>query len=120
MMDTIVGRMAVDDRLGLVFPDNPHLPCWDGNREIAEQLAGRMGMSEELPPFFDFPAGMMFWARTAALKPLFDLRLGWDDYPAEPVATDGTILHAIERLLPLVARHAGFRFAGTQVPGVTW
>jgi lipopolysaccharide biosynthesis protein len=54
------------------------------------------------------------------LKPLFDLRLGWEDYPREPAANDGTILNAIERLLPFVVRHAGYRFATTHVSGVTW
>jgi lipopolysaccharide biosynthesis protein len=62
----------------------------------------------------------MFWARTKALMPLFDLKLGWDDYPEEPVPIDGTLLHAIERLLPFAARHAGYQYATTHVPGVTW
>jgi glycosyltransferase involved in cell wall biosynthesis len=120
MMDIVVENMLADERLGLVFPDNPQLPCWDGNRDIAEELARRMAIIEPLPPFFEFPVGTMFWARTAAIKPLFDLALGWDDYPEEPIATDGTILHALERLLPFVARHAGYRFAGTHIPGLTW
>jgi lipopolysaccharide biosynthesis protein len=88
-------------------------------RDVAERIARRIGMSATLPPFFDFPAGTMLWARTAALKPLFDLKLGWDDYPSEPVPYDGTTLHAIERLLPFLALHAGYRFATTHMPGVT-
>jgi lipopolysaccharide biosynthesis protein len=89
-------------------------------RKIAEGLAARKGIKEPLPPFFDFPVGTMFWARTAALKPLFNLKLGWSDYPEEPLPNDGTILHALERLLPFVAQHAGYRLAVTHVPGVTW
>src|SRR5262249_1673944 len=120
MMDIVVARMAADQTLGLVFPDSPQLPCWDGNRDIAQQLAERMGIKETLPPFFDFPAGTMFWARTAALKALLELGLGWEDYPEEPVATDGTVLHALERLLPFVVRHSGYHYAGTHIPGLTW
>ncbi len=63
--------------------------------------------------------GTMFWARTDAIAPLLDLDLGWNDYPAEPVPYDGTILHAIERLFPVVAQHRGSEIAGTYVPGVT-
>jgi lipopolysaccharide biosynthesis protein len=49
-------------------------------RKIAEGLAARKGIKEPLPPFFDFPVGTMFWARSRlALKPLFNLRLGWSD-----------------------------------------
>src|SRR5262249_48970058 len=81
MLDVILARMAADPKLGLVFPEDPHLPCWDANRAIADAIARRMGLAEPLPEFFDFPVGTMFWARTAALKPLFDLKLGWDDYP---------------------------------------
>jgi hypothetical protein len=119
MMDVVLARLAGDEALGIVFPDDPYLHGWDDNRPAAEGLAGRMGMTDPLPPYFDFPAGTMFWARTAALKPLFDLRLGWEDYPREPAANDGTILNAIERLLPFVARDAGYRFATTHVSGVT-
>ena len=119
MMDLILARFAGDERLGIVFPDDPYLHDWDGNRSTAEELAARMGMTNPLPPYFDFPAGTMFWARTAALQPLFDLKLSWDDYPREPAANDGTILNAIERLLPFAAGHAGYRFAATHVAGFT-
>jgi glycosyltransferase involved in cell wall biosynthesis len=120
MMDMILERFAANDKLGLVFAADPHLCDWDGNYQMATELATRMGISEPLPPFFDFPIGTMFWARRQALKPLFDLKLGWDDYPEEPVPGDGTILHALERLLPFAARQAGYRFATTHVPGITW
>jgi glycosyltransferase involved in cell wall biosynthesis len=120
MADIILARFAADDRLGLVFPDDPHLSGWDENLEIATELARRMGLDEQLPPFFDFPIGTMFWARAAALQPLFDLKLTWEDYPPEPAPIDGTLLHAIERLLPFAARQAGYSFATTFVRGVTW
>jgi glycosyltransferase involved in cell wall biosynthesis len=120
MMDIVIERLAADESLGLVFADDPHLVEWNTNREIGERLAARMGITAPLPPFFDFPIGTMFWARTGALNPLFDLKLGWDDYPQEPLPYDGTVLHALERLLPFVAHHAGYRFATTHVPGVTW
>jgi lipopolysaccharide biosynthesis protein len=116
-MDIILNRLTADESVGIVFPEDPNLPHWDANRANAEELAARMGIVEPLPTFFDFPIGMMFWARTAALKPLFDLKLGWDDYPHEPIPPDGTILHAIERLLPFAVRQTGYRFITTHVPG---
>jgi glycosyltransferase involved in cell wall biosynthesis len=116
MMDVILSRFEREDTLGIVFPEDPHLADWDENGEIAADLAARMGL-EPLPPFFDFPIGTMFWARTDALRPLLALGLDWTDYPAEPVPNDGTILHAIERLLPFAARHAGYRYATTHVSG---
>jgi glycosyltransferase involved in cell wall biosynthesis len=119
MMDIIIQRFARDKGLGLVFADDPNLISWGQNREIAEHLMKCMGLNELLPPHFDFPVGTMFWARPAALKPLFDLGLGWDDYPAEPLPYDGTMLHAIERLLPFVVRSRGYTYATTHVPNLT-
>jgi len=65
------------------------------------------------------PSRTMFWARTAALKPLLELGLTWDDYPAEPLPHDGSLLHAIERILPFVVQKGGFRTVVTNVPGIT-
>jgi lipopolysaccharide biosynthesis protein len=79
-----------------------------------------MGMTESLPECFDFPLGTMFLARAAAIKPLIELGLQWEDYPQEPLPNDGTILHAIERLMPFVVAHAGFTMAGLRVPGSSW
>ena len=120
MVDLILNRFADDEELGIVFAEDPHLSDWDDNLEIAESLANRMHLQELLPPFFEFPNGNMFWARRAALEPLFGLKLDWQDYPGEPLGLDGTLLHAIERLLPFIARRAGYQFAATHVPGVTW
>jgi lipopolysaccharide biosynthesis protein len=119
MMDTILDAFAGDPALGLVFAEDPHLSDWSENRAIAEDLARRIGIAGALPTHFDFPNGTMFWARPAALQPLFSLGLRSEDYPAEPLPYDGTILHALERLLPFAAAKAGFGYATTFVPGST-
>ena len=120
MADAIIQRFSRDETIGLVFPDDPHLLGWGENLPYAPELAQRLGIAESLPKTtFNFPVGSMFWARTAALRPLFDLGLTWDDYPEEPVPYDGSLLHAIERILPFVVESAGFRNAVTYVAGVT-
>ena len=119
MMDLIFDRFARNPKLGLVFPCDPNIIGWTLNRSPAEALLERMGIAANLPEHFFFPVGTMFWARTDAIAPLLEIDLGWNDYPAEPVPYDGTVLHAIERLFPVVAQHRGFEIAGTYVPGVT-
>jgi glycosyltransferase involved in cell wall biosynthesis len=118
MADAIVGRLLADPGLGLVFPDDPHVVGWSGNLAFGRQLGDRLGLAD-FPSEFNFPVGTMFWARSAALAPLPALGLQWDDYPAEPLGYDGTMLHAIERLIPSVVASRGFRCAVTHVPGVT-
>jgi len=115
MIDCIVQAFADDPGLGLVFAEDPHLNGWDQNREHAEELARRMGLDLPLPAHFDFPQGTMFWVRPAALRPMLDLGLSWDDFPKEPLPIDGTMLHALERLLPFAAAKAGFSYATTYV-----
>ncbi len=118
MMDRIIAQFELEPQLGLVFPSDPHIIGWTQNHELAISLAKRMGYESPLPHAFDFPVGTMFWMRVAALRPLLGLGLDWHDYPSEPVPIDGTILHALERLLPFSAQLAGFTYAETHVPGV--
>jgi GT2 family glycosyltransferase len=83
---------------------------WNGNFEAAKALAGRMGIKLLPDRALDFPAGSMFWARPAALRPLLDLKLSFDDFPAEGRQLDHTLAHVIERLY----------FYATERSGHTW
>jgi glycosyltransferase involved in cell wall biosynthesis/uncharacterized coiled-coil protein SlyX len=118
MIDIIMGRMAEDPSIGLVFPDDPHIVDWGANRQHAETLAVRLGLGE-LPRHPVFPVGSMFWARADAIRPLVNLNLDWNDYPPEPLPYDGSMLHAIERLLPSVAKARSTRIVLTHVDGIT-
>jgi len=120
MLDLAAEVFASKPAIGLLMAEDPHLVGWNDNREIAEDLARRMGIAMPLADFFDFPLGTMFWCRPSVLLPLRELGLDWNDYPSEPVPYDGTVLHAIERLMPFVARKAGFDTAGLRAPGTSW
>ncbi|HDH04760.1 MAG TPA: glycosyltransferase [Nitrospirae bacterium] len=119
MASTILERMADNETLGLVFPDDPWVIGWSGNKERAEDLAHQLGIHELPDRYFNFPMGTMFWARTEALQPLLTKNLRWEDYPEEPLPYDGTVLHALERLLPFVSKKMGYQVAMTHVPGMT-
>ncbi|HEY0329461.1 MAG TPA: rhamnan synthesis F family protein [Rhodopseudomonas sp.] len=119
MMDFVLHRFEDDPGLGMVFAEEPHIVGWSKNRGLAEQLARKMNIALPLPQFHEFPVGTMFWARAEALAPMFSLDLGWEDYPEEPIDDDGTVLHALERLLPLAAGHANLSFATTYIQGVS-
>jgi len=120
MADTIISQMISDKTIGLVFPDDPHVIGWGKNWDHAVALTERLNIPNISPKAsMNFPVGTMFWARTAALRPLFDLGLQWDDYPPEPLPYDGSMLHAIERMLPIITKTTGFRSVATHVDGVT-
>ena len=116
MADQILANLHNNPDLGLVFPDDPGCLSWTDNRQHAEALASRLEL-DPLPEAINFPVGTMFWARQGALSSLYELGLTWEDYPEEPIGYDGTMLHAIERLLPQICMANGKRYAMTHVPG---
>ena len=118
MLDRIASLLIRDSDLGMVFLDDPGCLGWSANRAEAERLALKLDI-KNLPEAINFPVGTMFWARQGALQPLYKLGLNWNDYPDEPLGYDGTMLHAIERLLPQICKKQGFRYAMTHVPGFT-
>jgi glycosyltransferase involved in cell wall biosynthesis/SAM-dependent methyltransferase len=122
MADIILGHLTSDRSIGIIFPDDPnvepYVAGWGQNKPYAEALGQQIGLNN-FPEHFLFPIGTMFWARVEALRPLFDLRLNWQDYPAEPLPYDGSMLHALERLLPFVVAKQGFRSVLTNVLGIT-
>lgn len=118
MMDAIVERMQADPSIGMVFPDDPHISGMEANRRFAESLSERIGV-QQIPEHFLYPMGTMFWARPAALQAMDNLKLSWDDYPPEPLPYDGSVLHAMERLIALALPLGGWTVATTNVKGVT-
>ena len=117
MMDNIIYKFASDPKTGLVFPDDPNLVNWSRNKPIAMELAHRLKLQNELPEYFNFPVGTMFWARYDVLRPILDLNLTETDYPYEPIPLDATMLHALERLFSIVCDDLGYKNVLTYVPG---
>lgn len=120
MLDAVLAHMAAHPGVGLVFPEDTHLLDWARNARVAEELRRDMGLTEPMGTYVDFPVGNMFAVRPAALAPVLALGLDWQDYPAEPIPDDGTVMHGLERLLPMVVRKAGFGVAAVRVPGTDW
>lgn len=119
MASIIFDYFTNNEKLGLVFPDDPYVVGWTENKRIAKKLARELEIKNLPEHHFDFPVGNMFWARTEALKPLLTKGFTWEDYPTEPLPYDGTMLHAIERLLPFVVESVGYDVKMTHVPGLT-
>lgn len=113
MMDKCLTYLYDHPKCGLIFPDDPNTLGWTNNFPYAEKLMSQMDIPFSGRKHFVFPVGTMFWARSKALRKLFELHLTWSDYPEEPLPYDGTMLHAIERLLPFVTEDAGYAFVTT-------
>jgi len=105
-VEKIFSQFISNPKLGIIYPQAyvqvPYAAfSWLANRVDGQMLCNKMKIA--MPDaYFNFPAGSMFWARTDALRPLLDLNLGWNDFPEELAQNDGTLAHAIERLLGAV------------------
>jgi lipopolysaccharide biosynthesis protein len=117
---SLLGLFADDDKLGLVFAEDRHAAGWNDNYEVARGLAKRAQPPLKLPAYPYFPLGTMFWARRAALAPLWRLGLKTEDFPLEPLPYDGTILHALERIMPASCEAAGFRWCTVYDRRTAW
>ncbi len=107
--------MAADRRIGMVAPARNVLgrEFLSANRPRVEELARKGGRAFD-PDVLWFPAGSMFWARPEVLLPLADLGLTAEDFGPETGAIDGTLAHAVERYLGVLAASDGLAVIESQ------
>jgi len=108
-VSAILAAMDAQPGIGLVAAqgqlyDQVAWKC--GTADLVATALERLGMPLEVSGYF--PAGTMFWARLAALTPLATLPDAALDFEREAGQVDGTLHHAYERMMALVAASAGY------------
>ena len=113
IVSQILNIFTEDKTIGMVRP--PYYgglrsqPNWGKNRdevmEVLETL--NFGLAGERCP--DFPAGSFFWARTDAIRPLFEAGYTVHNFPEEAGQIDGTLAHAMERVLGVLLPAQGYK-----------
>jgi lipopolysaccharide biosynthesis protein len=77
---------------------------WSANRALAGRVLDiHTPLSIADFPEIDFPEGSMFWAQAGCLREFLQLPLRYEDFPEEPIPADGTLAHALERLILVFA-----------------
>ena len=114
---SVLNLFEKNPRLGAAAPANLMLKFdrenMHSNLHHARILASRMGMDEDEFAATSkhrpgFVAGSMLWLRPAALQSLLTLKS--QDFPDEIGLSDGTMAHAVERMLLPAIRKANFSF----------
>ena len=108
----LLAEMDKGRRAGIVFQRTfwrvkPSLG-WKGNKKPARAFLARMSLADSLPGEPQFPAGDMFWAKTAAVLPVFRCGLTVEDFAEEDKQVDGTLAHCVERCWGCVAASQGY------------
>ena len=106
-----VNRFSNDPTLGLLMPTyHPAIVNaihWGENALLGKDIADQLGLA--YPEHVNaFPAGSMFWYRPNALRRLWEAFGSYEHFPEEQGQTDGTVMHAIERLLPTCVEQLGY------------
>ena len=109
-------RLLADPAVGLVAPCRyrgieQHYN-WGGNFALAKTLVPQCfpGRTLHADQLLQFPAGLMFWCRPQALRPLLALPLDQTHFPPEPLGTNGSVPHALERLICHCVEAAGLEW----------
>jgi lipopolysaccharide biosynthesis protein len=108
----IIRAFSADTTLGLISPNNSICSLSNNdylinNSKHLKFCLERLGFGGE-PLTFEFIAGSMFWARVSALKNLTNLELDKGEFEEELGQLDGTMAHAIERLLCFLSERNGY------------
>ncbi|MFT3755781.1 MAG: glycoside hydrolase family 99-like domain-containing protein [Pseudoxanthomonas sp.] len=101
-----------DASLGLIGPEGHVHPLdyfWGTNAANVDYLATRLELGRIDGQHDCFVAGSMYWIRLKALRPLLDAHLDEWEFEAEDGQVDGTMAHAIERIVAIAASRAGYR-----------
>ena len=118
-IQNIITLFTEHPRMGMLVPPvplhGPYFPTtglgeWGPNFDATKALADKLGLNvpicREKEPVA--PIGSMCWIRTDAIKSMFEHTWQESDFPEEPLAVDGTILHALERVFPFVVQNNGY------------
>ena len=110
----IFSVFASSQKIGLIYPANETLGIlaqhWLSNMYVGRNLLASLDIPYK-DGLIDYPVGSFFWAKTTAVKKLFDRKLTYEDFPEESGQTDGTLAHALERVVAVVCENAGYHQA---------
>ena len=115
---SILDLMQRRPEIGILMPPTPIFGKfstnilhneWANNRYVAKEIFNRLKISIPFDEHPDAPWGAMFWLRGKAMAPFYRYNWTIEDFPEEPIpVADGTILHAMERIYPMIAQEAGY------------
>ncbi|MBY7734778.1 rhamnan synthesis F family protein [Francisella philomiragia] len=118
LLDSLIGNNSIftnsvlelfnNENTGLIFPEPKDFIDIGANKEYINSLCEILKIKKiNQTPIF--PVGNMYWARVDAIRDLFYLEKE-KVIQNEPLPTDGSYMHAIERIMPHIAHKNNYSF----------
>lgn len=113
VVSRLLNAFVEDEELGLYYPTTFWMmPSWVNhvtmNKSFMKPWQQKLDM-DVCDGFLSYPAGGMFWARPEALKGILDNKYSYEDFPLEPLPNDGSMLHALERIIGSLVEHNKYK-----------
>ena len=115
IVSDILFEFEKNKKLGFIFPETYigivkfSLLLSNKTKSWMEFLASKLFPNCKLDEFLDFPAGNMFWSKTAAIYQIFTHDLG-EYFPNERAQKSYTIMHGIERIWLYIVKFNYFKY----------
>ena len=125
MVNTLLEKSTVDKsiesftlypEIGIIGPYKHLYPIWlKGNSNILaiKKLAGQIAYEGDISDVY-FVGGTMFYARINTFDRLINPGIKDTDFEKEPISTDGTLAHVLERFFGLVVSLEGLETVDTR------
>jgi lipopolysaccharide biosynthesis protein len=121
-------KKILDNEIALIGPKGHYVSFKEyigSNKPSIDQMLKRMYSDSNFNTIerkigeYGYFGGSMFWVSTEAIRPLLKQHLMSEDFEVEAGQIDGTLAHAIERLIGLVASEQGAKMYKITKKGIT-
>jgi FMN phosphatase YigB (HAD superfamily) len=109
----VLNAFAANPDVGMYYPTSFWMmPSWVNhvlmNQHAMKKWGTELGI-ESWDDFIAYPVGGMFWVRPDAIHQIMERAFSYSDFPKEPLVNDGSMLHALERMLGLLVEKNGYK-----------
>jgi GT2 family glycosyltransferase len=125
-INKIISTFENNLKCNLIYPENyiylePRKYSWSENKYMGKKILKKLKIQAPVSEYFDYPAGNMFWVRIESILPLLNI-FNIYEFGPEDGKTDGTMAHALERVIAIVANDSNgeIKYIKDQSPERVW
>ncbi|QND44983.1 glycosyltransferase (plasmid) [Rhizobium lusitanum] len=120
VVNAVIEHFATDKKLGALYPENYYeikkFTLSNPNIENVTNTLKFLGLDVAQAKIAEFAAGSMCWFRSEALMLLLESIKSLDLFELEEGQVDNTFAHALERVIPVAVKFAGFDVKSYSTP----